>query len=87
MSGRCKGGIAGRSWAPWIREVAFSLFTPTCLFMLAVWLEGEVVSVIATVIAHLFVVLAAALALLSEARAKRNTVVLSRAPVWADTSA
>jgi hypothetical protein len=55
--------------------------------MLAVWLEGEVVSVIATVIAHLFVVLAAALALLSEARAKRNTVDLSRAPMWAGTSA
>lgn len=73
MSGRCKGGIAGRSWAPWIREVAFSLFTPTCLFMLAVWLEGEVVSVIATVIAHLFVGLAAVLAL-SETQTKRNTL-------------
>ncbi|MGW4836904.1 hypothetical protein [Streptomyces globisporus] len=40
--------------------------------MLAVWLEGEVVPVIAIVIAHLFVGLAAVLAL-SEARAKRNT--------------
>lgn len=64
MSERCKGGIAGRSWAPWLQKVAFSLFTPTCLFALAVWIEGEVVPVIATVIAHLFVVLAAALALL-----------------------
>ncbi|MFB8088103.1 hypothetical protein [Streptomyces sp. NPDC055992] len=41
--------------------------------MLAVWLEGEVVPVIAIVIAHLFVGLAAVLAL-SEAQAKRNTL-------------
>ncbi|NED10366.1 hypothetical protein [Streptomyces sp. SID9124] len=40
--------------------------------MLAVWLEGEVVPVIAIVIAHLFVGLAAVLAL-SEVQAKRNT--------------
>lgn len=41
--------------------------------MLAVWLEGEVVPVIAIVIAHLFVGLAAVLAL-SETRTKRNTL-------------
>lgn len=77
MSGRCKGGIARRSWAPWLRKVAFGLFTLGGLFALAVWLTEEVVPVIAAVITHLFVVVAAALALTRcEMRARRNTMSL-----------
>lgn len=63
MSGRGESGIAGRSWASWLLKVVFGLIALAGLLVLAIWLTGEVVSVIVAVIANLFVMLAAALVL------------------------
>lgn len=82
MSGRGEGGIAGRSWAPWLRKVAFGLVVLTCLFALAVWLVGEVVPVIVAVIVNLFVVLAAALVLRSRLRGAGEVQRPTVPPPW-----